>query len=83
MDNKLRKVTFSLNFPQGYCLDEKMQAEADELARVRNGFYHDKTEVMDGELKTCKFVVEDEETGKVHYVDPQLVTFIKENHETK
>lgn len=76
MSQDLRKVTFALNFPQGFSPDEKEQKEADELARVRTGLFYDKTEVMDGELKTCKFVVEDEETGKVYYVDPRLVTFI-------
>ena len=74
---ELRRVTFSLNFPQGFYPDEKEQAEVDELAHVRNGLFYGKTEVMDGELKIVMFVVEDEETGKIHYVDPRLVTFIK------
>lgn len=80
---ELRKVTFSLNFPQGFYPDEKEQAEVDGLKRVRKGLFHGKTEVMDGELKVIMFVVEDEETGEIHFVDPRLVTFKKENHEKK
>jgi hypothetical protein len=77
MAQELRKVTFALSFPQGFFPDENEQTEADELARIRNGLFHGETEVMDDELKKCQFVVEDEETGKVHYVDPRLVTFKK------
>ena len=77
MAQNLRKVTFALSFPQGFFPDENEQTEADELARIRNGLFHGETEVMDDELKKCQFVVEDEETGKVHYVDPRLVTFKK------
>lgn len=77
MEHELRKVTFALNFQQGFFPDENVQTEADELARVRNGLFHGKTEVMDGEVKSLKFVVEDVETGIVHYVDPVLVTFIR------
>lgn len=77
MAQELRKVTFALSFPQGFFPDENEQAEAEELARIRNGLFHGETEIMDDELKKCQFVVEDEETGKVYYVDPRLVTFIK------
>lgn len=77
MAQELRKVTFALNFTQGFFPDENEQTEAEEMSRVRNGLFHGETEVMDDELKTCLFVIEDEETGKVHYVDPRLVTFIK------
>ena len=72
---ELRRVTFSLNFPQGFYPDEKEQAEVDELAHVRNGLFYGKTEVMDGELKIVMFVVEDEETGKIHYVGRTSRTF--------
>jgi len=77
MAQELRKVKFALSFPQGFSLDETEQAEAEELSRVRNGFFHGETEEMYDDLKQCKFVVEDEETGVVHCVDPQLVQFIK------
>ena len=77
MAQELRKVTLALNFPQGFFPNENEQAESEALARVRNGLFHGETEVMDAELKICQFVIEDEETGRVYYVDPRLVTFIK------
>ncbi len=77
MEKEIRRVKFAFGYPQGFCLDENEQKEADEMARIRNGIFHGETEQMNDELKVCMFVIEDEETGKVHYVDPQLVTFIK------
>lgn len=83
MEEKLRKVFFSLNFQQGFISDEKKQEEANEMARERCGLFHGQTEVMTGDLKTLMFVVEDENTGEVHLVYPQLVKFKKEGYETK
>lgn len=77
MAQELRKVSFALNFPQGFLPDGNEQAEIEDFSRFRNGFFHGITEVMDDELKTCQFVIEDEETGKVYYIDPRLVRFIK------
>ena len=76
MAQDLRKVTFSLNYPQGFFPDdEKVQVEAEELTRGRNGLFHGSTEVIENDLKILKFIIEDEETGEVYQIDPLLVKF--------
>ncbi len=50
----------------------------DEQFCKRTGFFHGETEVEDGKLKKLMFVVEDEKSGVVYIVNPELVTFIKE-----
>ena len=75
MAQDLRKVTFSLIFPQGFFPDEKEQVEAEEQARVRNGLFHGSTEIIENDLKTLKFIIEDDETGEIYQIDPLLVKF--------
>ena len=78
MEKELRKVTFSLNYPMGFSPDANEQKEMDEQSRKRNGFFHGKTEIKDGELKKLMFVVEEESTGEVYSVNPELVVFNNE-----
>lgn len=78
MEKELEKVTFSLNYQSGFSPDENEQKEMDEQSRKRTGFFHGRTEVEDGELKKLMFVVEDEKSGVVYIVNPELVIFVKE-----
>lgn len=78
MEKQLKKVTFSLNYQSGFSPDDNEQKEMDEQSCKRTGFFHGETEVEDGKLKKLMFVVEDEKSGVVYIVNPELVTFIKE-----
>lgn len=78
MEKKLRKVTFSLNHPMGFSPDFNEQKEMSEQSCERKGFFHGETEIKDGELKKLMFVVEEESTGNVYTVNPELVIFNKE-----
>ena len=79
MEHVFRKVTFSFAPACGFSPDEDEQNELIESARVREGVFYGTTEDYDEKngLKILKFVVEEEETGKIHYVDPLLVKFKK------
>lgn len=77
MEQNLRKVTFAFISSSGFTPDEKDQNEMNEMARRRNGLFYGSTEILEGELKTLKFVVEDLETGEVHQVNPLFVKFEK------
>lgn len=78
MEKELRKVTFSLNYPMGFSPDENEQKEMNEQSRKRNGRFHGSTEIEDGGLKKLMFVVEEEGTGVVYSVNPELVVFNNE-----
>lgn len=75
MEQHFRKVTFALISSFGFIPDEKEQNDMNEMARRRNGLFYGSTEIIENELKTLKFIIEDLETGKVYQVDPLLVTF--------
>ena len=79
MEQTLKKVTFRLHPMAGFSPDEDEMNEMQELARTRKGWFHGRTEVYDKDhdMKTLLFVIEDEETGVVHKVDPELVKFEK------
>ena len=76
MAKELRKVKFSLNYPNGFSPDEEEQKEMNEQSHKRNGLFHGETEIHDGNLKKLMFVIEEEETGTVFTVNPELVSFI-------
>ena len=79
MEQTFKKVTFRLLPMAGFSPDEDEMNEMQELARMRKGWFHGHTEVYDKDhdMKTLLFVIEDEETGEVHKVNPELVKFEK------
>lgn len=72
-----QKVTFSFVEICGFTPDEDEQKKLEDLARRRDGVFYGSTEVYEKGLKTLKFVIEDEETGGIHHVNPLLVVFKK------
>ena len=72
-----KEVIFSLIHQSGFTPDEQEQKDLNDMLRKRNGLCYGSTEVIENELKTFKFIVEDEETGEVFEVPPTLVKFKK------
>ena len=57
MNNQdLRKVKFSLNFPDGFIPDEKEQGEVEEMSAIHHGLFHGSDEVYENGLKSLKLL---------------------------
>lgn len=77
MNKESRKVIFALAFQSGFTPDEQEQMKMDEEARKRKGLFYGSEEIYVDGLKKLVFCVEDEESGMVYKVDPELVQFVK------
>lgn len=82
MCTKLRKVAFRLNYQHGYepNLNSKEQEEREEQNRERNGYFHNWASVTDNNKDVSYRVnevgiVEEEDTGQVYCVAPDLIKF--------
>lgn len=79
-DMKLRSVTFSLGYEQ-FSPSEQIQDEMEELARKREGFFHRFVNIEEKSPQSGNFrektvaLIEDAQTGKLHYVDVDLIVF--------
>ena len=89
MDREIRKVTFSLETFVGFNpeLTPQEEKEQEELTRLRQGYFHGIVKREEKSAQSGNFVevtyalVEDCETGRMHYVQPELITFIKRKNE--
>lgn len=89
MDRELRKVTFSLETFVGFNpeLTPQEEKEQEEPTRLRQGYFHgivkreEKSAQSGNFIEVSHALVEDCETGKMYYVLPELITFIKDSHE--
>ena len=87
---KLRKVTFRLSYPSGFKPDqtEEEVKEQKEQEKERCGYFHEWAPTSEGSENEVFHVrkvgiVEEECTGKVFCVVPELIQFIDEPYETK
>ena len=84
MDDNLRRLTFILGVSEFYP-DQTLQEEKEqnERSRLREGYFHGMAKKEEKSAQSGNFIentyalVEDCETGKIHYVQPELITFIK------
>ena len=83
MTERLRKVVFSLSPEDGYLPDlteEEMQMQ-EEDSKKRNGWFHQWTDIEFQSAHTGRHfqktvaLIEECETGKIHYILPELITF--------
>lgn len=83
MQTDLRKVNFSLGQEQ-FSPDDEERKEIEELARQRLGYFHRWVEVEDLSSKSGRFrektvaLIEEIETGKMHYVEIEQIKFCKD-----
>lgn len=87
---KLRRVTFRLSYPSGFTPDqtEEEVRKQEEQEKERCGYFHEWAPTSKG-VENEKFriekvgIVEEEGTGMVFYVVPDLIQFIDKPYETK
>lgn len=88
MCKELRKVTFRLNYGNGYepDLTPKEEKEREEQTRERQGYFHIWTsqttpEECHSSCVNTLGIVEEKGTGQIHYVCPDLITFNDDPYE--
>ena len=88
MCEKLRKVTFRLNYVNGFVPDltEKEEQEKEEQERERQGYFHEWASTTEPNenvsFRVNKVgIVEEKGTGQIHYVFPDLITFNDDPYE--
>ncbi len=80
-ESKLRPVLFALGYEQFIPDDDQAQKENEESSRQREGRFHGLARVEEQSPQSGRFrektvaVVEDIETGKLHFVDFELLHF--------
>lgn len=87
MQKELRRVEFSLGH-ESFSPDEKEQKENEELARKRLGYFHRWVEIEEKSAQSGRFrektvaLVEEVDTGKMYYVEVELIHFTQLPYET-
>lgn len=89
MTKKLRKVSFRLNYKRGFEPNQTQeeQKEQEEQECIRKGYFHEWASTTDNDdnvsFRINKVgIVEEEGTGKVYCIFPELIKFDDEPYET-
>ncbi|MBQ7422921.1 MAG: hypothetical protein IJV27_12400 [Prevotella sp.] len=89
MSKELRKVSFRLNYERGFEPDQTKEElkEQEEQERVRKGYFHEWASTTDNDenisFRVNKVgIVEEEGTGRVYCIFPDLITFNEAPYET-
>ena len=80
-ESKLRPVSFALGYEQFIPDNDRAQKENEESSRQKEGRFHGLAQIEELSAQSGKFrektvaVVEDIQTGKMHFVDLELMHF--------